>query len=124
MKRPQKRRRLPVRVPSTDEFQKLFADIADNKEFQGEINALFKSACKSDRAKATAAGLLQTLMSSVTLGGVNPGPSLAVMMMGFRLGCTYSESGNSHSEPEIPTDAMENYLKFLERPDTDESKGE
>lgn len=111
-------------IPTKDEFEDLLLSMYGGKldekqltEMMAQnVKPLFRVASKSDRMKAVAGGIMPQLLTSLTAGGINLGPTLACLMLGFHMGQTFAMR---NVIPSAAHDEFADYMKglILEEPE-------
>lgn len=106
---------------TTEELETLFRDhwSGNEKNTKLELAPLFNLAKKSDKIRGCAVGGMQAMLQGITAGGISPEPVLILILMGFRLGCIWSNGGSEveWKAPELTKEelAQAAYLKWLEQ---------
>lgn len=103
-----------MNLPTTEEIEAIFRDHwgEKDKDTQRDLRPLFQLAKKSETIKGCAIGGMQSMMTGVSLGGVDFAPVLILILMGFRLGVIWS-GGASTSDPPISDDMFNKFMKSV-----------
>lgn len=75
---------------TTEEIESLFRAHWNDPQATKDIKPLYQLAHKSEFINGCAAGLFQTIAQGISIGGINPAPVFAAVLMGFRLGAIYA----------------------------------